>query len=1141
MRGAVRAAAAATTAGALFLTGCLAPLVSVDPDLARWAVVLDGGGNPRAVPSCWVGLTMTLTSTVSDPGAEPLPSEVSSRLCREDRLYLYDAGEDRLELVEPPDPFILLEATWDPLGRGVILLGGSLSEPEDGDTEADPEGEFRIYRYDPQERSWELLARIVPPPSSAGRFPSPRERLFTLFRSPSLSPDGRRVAYVEGGLLGAGPFTELRIVDRTTGEQQGSVSGVLAYEWLPSGSTLIAWRVEFPTLTDPYDAEVEVEIEGQILEVRCDPQGCTPERVLRSLVLPAGSPEQAAALGLFYGILPPTQFFDLAPDGSEVAVVALALRGGGIGGPVALENRLHVIPLQEEGEGRGFVRRGALLPRYSPSGRFLAAATDVRIELRRRPDPRSTACLAAPVPWGGVVGETPSPLDPAEGDDATFVCLDPGNFLALWERSSAPSGPPPPIPARTIELPHAPLELFWTAPGQLGYAYARGTRIGVRVWDLIASTSEDLTDRLRAAWEALPARTLRVPEDYPSVQAALEAARPRDVIRLAPGVYAEDVFLTQDVVLEGASPPSSRGSEGDGDGSVAEIRGRVRVIAPTPREVVLRNVRLVGDRVRARSGEEGSGAGLRAVGPVSLTLEGVTVEGYPGHGIVLEGEEGWGAAELRLREVRVLANGGCGLWIAWESVRVSAPEPIEMRANGVDLCGYAPISLRRPLVPPTDRARVRVPEDYASVQEAVDAVAPGGVVELGPGEFSAAEIGGATLGKPITLRGAGRERTKLVAERPGGILLSIPGGVTGVRIEGLSLVPGPEGQGMWVYGEAVLQDVVLQGHPRARRVGEGLGLRADGRARVRLERVRISRLGAGIFARGRAELELEDVHISGEPGPLSFGIGLDVGGSVRVQARGLVLRGVERAVLACKTSPDADCRPTLEVRDLRAEGVGIALWADGEADVRVRGGLIRDTSGFIFGAVRVEGSAVLRLEDVRILGERREANGFGLVAYAPPFLEGQVHITLKDVLISGYIVGLEIEGRVEAAIEDSKIAGNRKDGVVLDGEDPRSLALSPREGEPWVRLLRTEIRGNGTAPECRRVKELCVGVELRGPLTLELVDSVVRGNADWGIAAHLRACGYPEDAFAGTVRLLGTTRVEGNNTAGNHEGEVCLP
>ncbi len=49
-----------------------------------------------------------------------------------------------------------------------------------------------------------------------------------------------------------------------------------------------------------------------------------------------------------------------------------------------------------------------------------------------------------------------------------------------------------------------------------------------------------------------PPRVRHVPEEYASIQAAVDAARPRDTVRVAPGVYSEHVRLKSGIRLEGS-------------------------------------------------------------------------------------------------------------------------------------------------------------------------------------------------------------------------------------------------------------------------------------------------------------------------------------------------------------------------------------------------------------------------------------------------------------------------------------------------------------------------------------------------------------------------------------------------------------
>lgn len=56
-----------------------------------------------------------------------------------------------------------------------------------------------------------------------------------------------------------------------------------------------------------------------------------------------------------------------------------------------------------------------------------------------------------------------------------------------------------------------------------------------------------------------------------------------------------------------------------------------------------------------------------------------------------------------------------------------------------------------------------------------------------------------------------------------------------------------------------------------------------------------------------------------------------------------------------------------------------------------------------------------------------------------------------------------------------------------------------------------------------------------------MIRSQILGNADWGLVAVLKKCGYDGNDFTGEVIFEGTNTIEGNNTAGNQQGEVCLP
>ena len=287
-----------------------------------------------------------------------------------------------------------------------------------------------------------------------------------------------------------------------------------------------------------------------------------------------------------------------------------------------------------------------------------------------------------------------------------------------------------------------------------------------------------------------------------------------------------------------------------------------------------------------------------------------------------------GSARVTISESRFVNNSWCGLTVATAEAQVLGP-PQEFQGNGADLCGFAPVSLRKPLAPQAEKPELTVPGDYANLQEAIDAIAPGGTITVAPGTYEV----GLTLWKPVTLRGAGPEQTILKSLANCQLVGSILAGVAGIQIEDLAIT---------------------------------------------------------------------------------------------------------------------------------TEGRGSALLIAGQG----------------------------RLSNVKIFD-----NGFdGLVLFGPAIFEVQS----------------------------------------------------------------SAIVGNGTFPECSMNTVLCNGIILSAQAQLKLTDSVIRDNWDWGIAAALTQCGFPYDAFTGTVTFEGTNIIEGNNRWGNQkgmgnpgshpwnspavpDGQVCLP
>lgn len=160
------------------------------------------------------------------------------------------------------------------------------------------------------------------------------------------------------------------------------------------------------------------------------------------------------------------------------------------------------------------------------------------------------------------------------------------------------------------------------------------------------------------------------------------------------------------------------------------------------------------------------------------------------------------SARVELQESRFLNNRGCGLGVWTSEAQVLGP-PQKFQGNGADLCGYAPISVRKPLVPQTEKTELTVPGDYANLQEAIDAIAPSGTITITSGTYEA----GLTLWKPVTLRGAGPGETILKALPNRGLVGSIIAGVTRIQIENLALTTEGHGTALTIWGHVRLSKV----------------------------------------------------------------------------------------------------------------------------------------------------------------------------------------------------------------------------------------------------------------------------------------------------------------------------------------------
>jgi len=186
--------------------------------------------------------------------------------------------------------------------------------------------------------------------------------------------------------------------------------------------------------------------------------------------------------------------------------------------------------------------------------------------------------------------------------------------------------------------------------------------------------------------------------------------------------------------------------------------------------------------------------------------------------------------------------------------------------------------------------------------------------------------------------------------------------------------------------------------------------------------------------------------------------------------------------------------------------------------------------------IYVRGDVRVKMIDVKVI----QNTGEGLQALAGAIVDFQ-----GGTISSNEGRGLYVGWKARVNLDGLVISNNGYDGILVD------------EGARIV-LRNSKVENNGEASKCANWQLMCNGITLRFDAIVELENSTVIGNADWGIAAWQIRCHYSDDLYSGGYVIFLTNNViEGNNTShniifgnpGNHPwnrlwvsaGQVCLP
>lgn len=187
--------------------------------------------------------------------------------------------------------------------------------------------------------------------------------------------------------------------------------------------------------------------------------------------------------------------------------------------------------------------------------------------------------------------------------------------------------------------------------------------------------------------------------------------------------------------------------------------------------------------------------GLDARGSSSVFLERTEISGGQGSGVASSQ-----TAEVVL--IRCVIHGFFAAGVSGFSTIPVTGEENELAGNGVALLGNVEPMLRKKKVSPA-LAFLSFPDpDYSDLQSAIDAILPGGVLEIQPGTYAA----GVTVDKPLEIRAKGEVILR-------GISSTAPvlSGVAGadLRLFGLGITRGSEGVALGANAVATLSNCTV--------------------------------------------------------------------------------------------------------------------------------------------------------------------------------------------------------------------------------------------------------------------------------------------------------------------------------------------
>ena len=613
-----------------------------------------------------------------------------------------------------------------------------------------------------------------------------------------------------------------------------------------------------------------------------------------------------------------------------------------------------------------------------------------------------------------------------------------------------------------------------------------------------------------------------------SIQAALRAALDGTVIRLLPGVYRENLQISGSATLLGdPEHPES-----------VVLEGRIGPVVMISGGTEMDCVRIGGMTIRGGRGYLPDGILYTAA--AALACDALVIERCERNGITASGMGCVTVNSCTFRD-----NGRFGLDVAASCDVAGASNTFV--GNSADLSGFADPALRTPVASQTSSRIVRVPEHYATIQAAIDAVPAGGTVRLGPG----AHAGGVTVWKDVTLAGEGITETELVGGTGGSVTLSLLSSAGELILRSMTVRTA----GMTpiiAHGSLAMQDLMaigaggihnepafaIQGSGRLNvrdsifeSIG-GVALQATGGCAVSVEECRFEGNHKDLYVQGSRWLDLVECTFTGAReqsitvSDATFSMeGCEVGTCLE----GIDLVGAAGTIHNCS------------IHDVGRWGLGVY----GASEVLVSGTCWASGGG---DHVRAADDAAISLVSCEV----NEARGAGVVATGASTFHVQSSSVVSNggagLIASGqsigdvigcsiedngldpvlatfegelYAGGILVSGDAQLTVRDSTIRGNGGGGILLDPLDPLSdeaLDINAFTGRTFLPIA--------NVVDCTISENEHAGISVRSYGRLTAESCVIAANVD-GSGILLDGTGWVASGTVGATFHLSLEQTDG--------------